>query len=52
MPPPIRLPPRSNVMYRERAAGMYTALPMAIAQGNVEIPYLLVQTVVYRCGGC
>lgn len=40
-------PPCSNVFYRERAAGMYTALPMAVAQGNVEIPYLLAQTVVY-----
>lgn len=34
---------RRNVFYRERAAGMYTAMPFAIAQGNVELPYLVVQ---------
>jgi ABC-type multidrug transport system permease subunit len=37
------------VFYRERAAGMYGPYPMAIAMGNVEIPYILVQTVVYSC---
>lgn len=48
-PTPSTTPLCRNVFYRERAAGMYTALPMAIAQGNVEIPYLLAQTIVYSC---
>jgi hypothetical protein len=39
-----------NVFYRERAAGMYGPYPMAIAQGNVEMPYLLVQTIVCEFG--
>ncbi|CAA2949084.1 ABC transporter G family member 29 [Olea europaea subsp. europaea] len=36
-----------TVFYRERAAGMYSALPYAIAQVIVEIPYVLVQTTYY-----
>ncbi|KAL8230374.1 hypothetical protein R6Q57_000152 [Mikania cordata] len=36
-----------TVFYRERAAGMYSALPYAFAQVLVEIPYILSQTVVY-----
>ncbi|KAJ0755446.1 putative ABC-2 type transporter [Helianthus annuus] len=36
-----------SVFYRERAAGMYSALPYAFAQVLVEIPYVLAQTVVY-----
>ncbi|KAI8529591.1 hypothetical protein RHMOL_Rhmol12G0236900 [Rhododendron molle] len=32
-----------TVVYRERAAGMYSALPYALAQVIVEIPYVLVQ---------
>ncbi|GJU32952.1 pleiotropic drug resistance protein 1-like protein [Tanacetum coccineum] len=36
-----------TVFYRERAAGMYSALPYAFAQVLVEIPYVLLQTVVY-----
>ncbi|KAJ0536923.1 putative ABC-2 type transporter, P-loop containing nucleoside triphosphate hydrolase [Helianthus annuus] len=36
-----------TVFYRERAAGMYSALPYAFAQVLVEIPYVLSQTVVY-----
>ncbi|KAI3763310.1 hypothetical protein L1987_53764 [Smallanthus sonchifolius] len=36
-----------TVFYRERAAGMYSALPYAFAQILVEIPYILSQTVVY-----
>ncbi|VFQ91364.1 unnamed protein product [Cuscuta campestris] len=36
-----------TVFYRERAAGMYSPLPYAAAQGLVEIPYILVQTVLY-----
>ncbi|KAJ7565358.1 hypothetical protein O6H91_02G066900 [Diphasiastrum complanatum] len=36
-----------TVFYRERAAGMYSALPYAIAQVAIEIPYTLVQTILY-----
>lgn len=36
-----------TVFYRERAAGMYSAIPYAIAQGLVEIPYIAVQTISY-----
>ncbi|OMP00190.1 ABC-2 type transporter [Corchorus olitorius] len=36
-----------TVFYRERAAGMYSAMPYAVAQLLIEIPYILVQTVVY-----
>ncbi|KAL6563264.1 transcription factor [Orobanche hederae] len=36
-----------TVFYRERAAGMYSALPYAIAQVIVEIPYVLIQTTYY-----
>ncbi|KAM3699670.1 hypothetical protein ACJW31_05G043100 [Castanea mollissima] len=36
-----------TVFYRERAAGMYSALPYAIAQVIVEIPYIFVQTTYY-----
>ncbi|XP_071710523.1 pleiotropic drug resistance protein 1-like isoform X2 [Rutidosis leptorrhynchoides] len=36
-----------TVFYRERAAGMYSALPYAFAQVLVEIPYVLMQTLVY-----
>ncbi|CAI0473623.1 unnamed protein product [Linum tenue] len=36
-----------TVFYRERAAGMYSALPYAYAQVMIEIPYILVQSVVY-----
>ena len=36
-----------TVFYRERAAGMYSALPYAFAQVLVEIPYVLAQAVVY-----
>ncbi|KAL8153334.1 hypothetical protein V2J09_011094 [Rumex salicifolius] len=35
------------VFYRERAAGMYSALPYAIAQVVVEIPYVFVQAAYY-----
>ncbi|KAM3699915.1 hypothetical protein ACB098_05G059300 [Castanea mollissima] len=35
------------VFYRERAAGMYSALPYAIAQVMIELPYVFVQAVVY-----
>ncbi|KAM3212471.1 hypothetical protein ACQJBY_065487 [Aegilops geniculata] len=36
-----------TVFYRERAAGMYSALPYAIAQVVMEIPYVFVQTSYY-----
>ncbi|CAH1419416.1 unnamed protein product [Lactuca virosa] len=36
-----------TVFYRERAAGMYSAIPYAIAQGLVEIPYIAAQTILY-----
>ncbi|GJX49894.1 ABC transporter G family member 31 [Tanacetum coccineum] len=36
-----------TVFYRERAAGMYSAIPYAIAQGLVETPYIAVQTISY-----
>ncbi|XP_063944101.1 ABC transporter G family member 29-like isoform X2 [Daucus carota subsp. sativus] len=36
-----------TVFYRERSAGMYSALPYAMAQVFVEIPYTLFQTIVY-----
>ncbi|KAI4329206.1 hypothetical protein L6164_021496 [Bauhinia variegata] len=36
-----------TVFYRERAAGMYAALPYAIAQVVTEIPYVFVQTTYY-----
>ncbi|KZV18315.1 ABC transporter G family member 31-like [Dorcoceras hygrometricum] len=36
-----------TVFYRERAAGMYSPFPYAFAQGLVEIPYILVQTITY-----
>jgi len=36
-----------TVFYRERAAGMYSALPYALAQVIVEIPYVFVQTTYY-----
>ncbi|KAL0010559.1 hypothetical protein SO802_005667 [Lithocarpus litseifolius] len=36
-----------TVFYRERAAGMYSALPYAFAQVLIEIPYVFVQTVFY-----
>ncbi|KAH9321630.1 hypothetical protein KI387_016269 [Taxus chinensis] len=36
-----------TVFYRERAAGMYSAFPYAFGQVVVEIPYILMQSVVY-----
>ncbi|CAI9281118.1 unnamed protein product [Lactuca saligna] len=35
------------VFYRERAAGMYSSLPYAMAQVFVEIPYVFLQTTYY-----
>ncbi|XP_057969760.1 pleiotropic drug resistance protein 1-like [Malania oleifera] len=36
-----------TVFYREKAAGMYSALPYAFAQIAVEIPYIFTQAAVY-----
>ncbi|GMH14252.1 hypothetical protein Nepgr_016093 [Nepenthes gracilis] len=36
-----------TVFYRERAAGMYSALPYALAQVVVEIPFVLFQAAYY-----
>ncbi|PKA64631.1 Pleiotropic drug resistance protein 12 [Apostasia shenzhenica] len=36
-----------SVFYREKAAGMYSALPYAISQVTVEIPYVLFQSFYY-----
>ncbi|KAI3912940.1 hypothetical protein MKW92_048293 [Papaver armeniacum] len=36
-----------TVFYRERAAGMYSALPYAFGQVVIEIPYILIQSLVY-----
>ncbi|GMI77982.1 Arabidopsis thaliana ATP-binding cassette G36, PLEIOTROPIC DRUG RESISTANCE 8 [Hibiscus trionum] len=36
-----------TVFYRERAAGMYSALPYAISQVFCEIPYIFFQTTYY-----
>ncbi|XP_062148181.1 ABC transporter G family member 32 [Alnus glutinosa] len=35
------------VSYRERAAGIYSALPFAYAQVVIEFPYVFAQTIVY-----
>ncbi|XP_030549974.1 ABC transporter G family member 38-like isoform X1 [Rhodamnia argentea] len=36
-----------TVYYRERAAGMYSAFPYAMAQVAIEIPYTLLQVVIH-----
>uniref|UniRef100_A0A2N9HR76 ABC transporter domain-containing protein n=1 Tax=Fagus sylvatica TaxID=28930 RepID=A0A2N9HR76_FAGSY len=36
-----------TVFYRERAAGMYSALPYAFAQVAIELPYVFTQAAVY-----
>ncbi|KAK2446080.1 pleiotropic drug resistance protein [Trifolium repens] len=36
-----------TVFYREKAAGMYSALPYAFGQVAVEIPYIFIQSLVY-----
>ncbi|KAK4481902.1 hypothetical protein RD792_012814 [Penstemon davidsonii] len=36
-----------TVFYRERSAGMYSAMPYAFAQVAIEFPYILAQTLVY-----
>ncbi|XP_073289703.1 ABC transporter G family member 32-like [Primulina huaijiensis] len=35
------------VSYRERAAGMYSALPFAFAQVAIEFPYVFAQAIIY-----
>eukprot|EP00253_Pinus_taeda_P004241 PITA_04241 len=36
-----------TVFYREKAAGMYSALPYAFAQAAIEIPYVFIQSAIY-----
>ncbi|CAK8574691.1 unnamed protein product [Lathyrus sativus] len=36
-----------SVFYRERAAGMYSALPYAFAQVIIELPYVFIQAISY-----
>ncbi|XP_050212985.1 pleiotropic drug resistance protein 1-like isoform X3 [Mercurialis annua] len=36
-----------TVFYRERGAGMYSALPYAFGQVVIELPYIFVQTITY-----
>ncbi|KAI8569221.1 hypothetical protein RHMOL_Rhmol02G0261800 [Rhododendron molle] len=36
-----------TVFYRERAAGMYSALPYAFSQVAIEVVYVTIQTLVY-----
>ena len=41
-----------TVFFRERSAGCYAPYPFALAQILVEVPYLLVQTIMYSCITC
>ncbi|XP_008445146.1 pleiotropic drug resistance protein 1-like [Cucumis melo] len=36
-----------TVFYRERAAGMYSALPYAFGQIVIELPYVFIQSTIY-----
>ncbi|XP_042431162.1 ABC transporter G family member 39-like [Zingiber officinale] len=36
-----------TVFYREKAAGMYSALPYAFSQVLIEVPHIFLQTVIY-----
>ncbi|XP_042493681.1 pleiotropic drug resistance protein 1-like [Macadamia integrifolia] len=36
-----------TVFYRERAAGMYSAMAYALAQVMIEIPHIFVQSIIY-----
>ncbi|KAJ6827321.1 putative ABC transporter G family member 39 [Iris pallida] len=38
-----------TVFYREKAAGMYSALPYAYAQALIEVPHIFFQTLIYGC---
>eukprot|EP00891_Asterochloris_glomerata_P006227 jgi/Astpho2/6227/Aster-03635 len=35
------------VMYREMGAGMYSHLPFALAQTSIELPYIVIQAVLF-----
>ncbi|XP_020531340.1 ABC transporter G family member 39 isoform X3 [Amborella trichopoda] len=35
------------VLYREKSAGMYSAMPYAIAQVVIEIPYIVIQVLLF-----
>lgn len=37
-----------TVFYRERAAGMYSAIPYAFGQVAIEVPYVLLQSIIYQ----
>lgn len=36
-----------TIFYREKAARMYSPLPYTVSQGIVEIPYIVVQTLIF-----
>ncbi|XP_008786438.3 ABC transporter G family member 45-like [Phoenix dactylifera] len=36
-----------TVFYRERAAGMFSSMPYAIAQVAIEIPYIIIQVFIF-----
>ncbi|KAL2929376.1 ABC transporter G family member 38 [Bienertia sinuspersici] len=36
------------VFYRERSSGLYAAIPYALAQVVIEIPYVITQTTIYE----
>ncbi|XP_073017629.1 pleiotropic drug resistance protein 1-like [Primulina eburnea] len=36
-----------TVFYREKAAGLYSALPYAFGQALIEVPYGLIQAIIY-----
>ncbi|KAJ4977881.1 hypothetical protein NE237_008661 [Protea cynaroides] len=36
-----------TVYYREKAAGMYSPFPYAVAQALIEIPYIAIQTILF-----
>jgi energy-coupling factor transporter ATP-binding protein EcfA2/ABC-type multidrug transport system permease subunit len=36
-----------TVFYREKAAGMYSAIPYALGQVAIEVPYVFIQCVIY-----
>ncbi|KAJ3681393.1 hypothetical protein LUZ60_015882 [Juncus effusus] len=35
------------VFYRERSAGMYSSMPYAIAQMAIEVPYIIIQVLIF-----
>ncbi len=36
-----------GVFYRERAAGIYSVGPYVLAEFLVELPYIIIQSVIY-----